>query len=59
MFHTPSHIPKNARTTVEMNSNGDRGTPVPDYMDVNVSTKVMKKIQSFIGIVDRVVWRKY
>ena len=33
--------------------------PVPDYADENVSTKVVKIIQSYTGIVDRVVWRKY
>jgi UDP-N-acetylglucosamine 2-epimerase (non-hydrolysing) len=45
-------------TAVEMNKLGDQGTPVPDYMDDNVSTKVVKIIQSYTGIVDRMVWRK-
>lgn len=46
-------------TAVEMNKAGDFGIPVPDYMDTNVSTKVVKIIQSYTGIVDRFVWRKY
>lgn len=44
---------------VEMNKNGDLGIPVPDYLDENVSTKVVKIIQSYTGIVDRMVWRKH
>ncbi|HQN75033.1 MAG TPA: UDP-N-acetylglucosamine 2-epimerase (non-hydrolyzing), partial [Bacillota bacterium] len=43
---------------VEMNRNGDFGIPVPDYTDVNVSNKVVKIIQSYTGIVDKMVWRK-
>ena len=43
---------------VEMNQSGDWGIPVPDYLDENVSTKVVKIIQSYTGIVDRMVWRK-
>lgn len=46
-------------TAVEMNANGDYGTPVPDYLDENVSTKVVKIIQSYSKIVDKMVWRKY
>ncbi len=46
-------------TAVEMNQNGDFGIPVPDYTDLNVSSKVVKIIQSYTGIVDRMVWRKY
>ena len=45
-------------TAVEMNQNGDYGIPVPDYIEENVSTKVVKMIQSYTGIVDRMVWRK-
>ena len=45
-------------TAVRMNGNGDLGIPVPDYTDVNVSIKVVKIIQSYTGIVDRMVWRK-
>ena len=44
---------------VAMNKNGDLGIPVPDYLDENVSAKVVKIIQSYTGIVDRMVWRKY
>ena len=43
---------------VELNRAGDYGIPVPDYTDTNVSTKVVKIIQSYTGVVDRVVWRK-
>ena len=46
-------------TAVEMNKNGDYGIPVPDYTDENVSTKVVKIIQSYTGIVNKMVWRKY
>ena len=44
---------------VEMNRNNDLGLPVPDYMDFNVSDKVVKIIQSYTGVVDKMVWRKY
>ena len=43
---------------VTMNENGDLGTLVPDYTDENVSTKVMKIVQSYTGIVNKMVWRK-
>ena len=46
-------------TAVLMNQNGDYGIPVPDYVEENVSTKVVKIIQSYTGVVDRMVWRKY
>jgi len=46
-------------TAVEMNKNGDYGVPVPDYTDENVSGRVVKIIQSYTGVVDRMVWRKY
>ena len=46
------------KTAVGMNLNGDCGVPVPDYVDENVSTKVVKLIQSYTGIVDKMVWRK-
>ena len=45
-------------TAVEMNRNGDFGIPVPDYIEENVSTKVVKIIQSYVGIVNKMVWRK-
>ena len=43
---------------VEMNKNGDLGIPVPNYTDENVSIKVVKLIQSYTGIVNKMVWRK-
>ena len=46
-------------TAVDMNNNGDHGLPVPDYTDENVSTKVVKLIQSYTGVVNKMVWRKY
>ena len=46
-------------TAVKMNENGDYGIPVPDYTDKNVSSKVVKIIQSYTSVVDRFVWRKY
>ena len=45
-------------TAVEMNRNGDDGLPVPDYTDENVSAKVVKLIQSYTGVVNKIVWRK-
>ena len=45
-------------TAVEMNENGDYGIPVPDYVEENVSTKVVKIIQSYTNVVNRMVWRK-
>ena len=41
-----------------MNKNGDEGIPVPNYVDINVSDKVVKIIQSYTGIVNKMVWRK-
>ena len=46
-------------TAVEMNNNGDYGIPVPDYVEENVSTKVVKLIQSYTGVVNKMVWRKF
>ena len=46
-------------TAVEMNKNKDFGIPVPNYVDENVSTKVVKLIQSYTGVVNKMVWRKY
>ena len=45
-------------TAVEMVKNGDHGIPVPDYVEENVSTKVVKLIQSYTGVVNKMVWRK-
>lgn len=43
---------------VEMNRNGDLGLPVPNYVDTNVSDKIVKLIQSYTGVVNKMVWRK-
>ena len=43
---------------VEMVKNNDNGIPVPDYTDINVSDKVVKIIQSYVGVVNKMVWRK-
>ena len=45
-------------TAVEMNKSGDYGIPVSDYIEENVSTKVVKIIQSYVGVVNKMVWRK-
>ena len=45
-------------TAVDMVANGDNGIPVPNYTDENVSTKVVKLIQSYTGVVNKMVWRK-
>ncbi len=45
-------------TAVQMNLDGNHGIPVPDYVEENVSTKVVKIIQSYTGVVDKMVWRK-
>lgn len=46
-------------TAVEMQKNGDLGIDVPNYTDENVSTKAVKLIQSYTGVVNKMVWRKY
>lgn len=46
-------------TAVEMNNNGDYGIPVPYYTEENVSTKVVKIVQSYTGVVNKTVWRKF
>ena len=45
-------------TAVELHKSGDYGTPVPDYIDENVSTKVVKLIQSYTEVINKMVWRK-
>ena len=47
------------KTAVTANQNGDLGLPVPDYIEENVSTKVVKLIQSYTGVVNKMVWRKF
>lgn len=46
-------------TAVALNKDGANGIPVPDYVETNVSTKVVKIIQSYTGVVDKMVWRKF
>ena len=46
-------------TAVELCRDGQHGIPVPDYVDENVSTKVVKIVQSYVGIVNKMVWRKF
>ena len=53
------HLLQAVDTAVQMNLDGDYGIPVPDYVEENVSTKVVKIIQSYTGVVDKMVWRKY
>ena len=56
---TGEQVLQAAEIAVAMNDNEDFGIPVPNYTDENVSVKVVKLIQSYTGIVDRMVWRKY
>ena len=56
---TENSLLQAVETAVSMNENGDLGIPTPDYVDTNVSDKVVKIIQSFTGVVDKMVWRKY
>ena len=56
---TGEQVLQAVHTAVAMQENGHQGVPVPDYTDTNVSDKIVKLIQSYTGIVDRVVWRKY
>ncbi len=56
---TAEQVLQAVETAVETVRSGDLGAPVPDYTDLNVSGKVVKIIQSYTGIVDRMVWRKY
>ena len=46
-------------TAIAMNKAGDYGIPVPDYVEEKVSSKVVKIIQSYVGVVNKMVWRKY
>ncbi len=56
---TTQQVLQAVETAVKMVGNGDNGLPVPDYTDENVSSKVIKLIQSYTGVVDKMVWRKY
>lgn len=55
---TTEQVIQAVNMAVEMNANNDVGLDVPDYIEENVSTKVVKIIQSYTGIVNRMVWRK-
>lgn len=55
---TAEQVLQAVNMAVEMQKNGDYGVDVPDYVDENVSTKVVKLIQSYTGIVNKMVWRK-
>ena len=55
---TTEQVLQAVRTAVAMHQNGDYGLPVPDYVEENVSTKVVKIIQSYTGVVNKMVWRK-
>lgn len=56
---TAEQVLQAVNMAVQMNKNGDLGVDVPNYTDENVSTKVVKIIQSYTGIVNKMVWRKY
>ncbi len=56
---TEKEVLQSVEVAIAMNKNRDYGIPVPDYVDTNVSNKVVKLIQSYTGIIDRMVWRKY
>lgn len=56
---TSEQVLQAVELAVRMQENGDFGIEVPNYMDENVSTKVIKIIQSYVGIVDKMVWRKF
>ncbi len=55
---TTEQVLSAVETAVNMNKNGDFGIPVPNYVEENVSTKVVKLIQSYTGVVNKMVWRK-
>lgn len=55
---TTAQVLESLETAVQMNENKDYGIPVPHYTDENVSTKVVKIIQSYTGVVNKMVWRK-
>ena len=56
---TTAQVLQEVDTAVEMVKNGDNGLDVPNYVDENVSTKVVKLIQSYVGVVNKMVWRKF
>ena len=56
---TTEQVLQAVELAVAMHANGDDGVSTPDYADANVAAKVVKIIQSYVGIVDRMTWRKY
>ena len=50
---------QNVDVAVSLIRDGHLGIPVPDYVDENVSTKVVRIIQSYVGVVNKMVWRKF
>lgn len=56
---TTEQVLQSVELAVRMFENSDFGVPTPDYSDRNVSAKVVKIIQSYVGVVDRMVWKKY
>ena len=56
---TTEQVLQAVETAVAMHQNGDYGLPVPDYVEESVSTKVVKIIQSYTGVVNKMVWRKF
>lgn len=55
---TTDYVLQAVDLAVSMHANGDDGLPVPSYNDMNVSTKVIKIIQSYVGIINKMVWKK-
>ena len=55
---TEKEVLQSVDLAIRMNKNNDYGIPVPDYADTNVSNKVVKLIQSYTGVVNKMVWRK-
>ena len=51
-------VQQNINIAVDIEQNGDNSVPVPDYVEENVSMKVVKIIQSYTGVVDKMVWCK-
>ena len=55
---TEKEVVQSVKLAISMNKNNDLGEYVPDYVDINVSNKVVKLIQSYTGVVNKMVWRK-
>lgn len=58
-FYYTKNMLQAVDVAVEMNENRDLGIPVLDYVDENISDKVVKIIQSYTGVINKMVWRKY